>query len=322
MTASELSLIKRIAATSALRPGTSVGIGDDAAVLDGTGPVVVTQDLLVEDVHFRLPTSPEDLGHKALAVNLSDIAAMGATPVAAVVGLILPPEREFDVGAFYAGMETLAERTGVTVAGGDISRGRELGIAVCAMGTLSESQAPLLRSGALPGDRLVVTGPLGGSEAGRALIEGITPTGRIDDETRTALVGAHLRPEPDFAAAAVLRRLGAHAVMDCSDGLLLDAERICEASGCGAFIDLERIPVAPGVSEVAAARGVPTDVFAATSGEDYRLIAAVPPDTIGRLGEELPEAAAVGFFAFGTGAHARRRDEPVPLERLGYTHDV
>jgi thiamine-monophosphate kinase len=158
---SELALIERIAARARRRPGTEIGIGDDAALLSIGGTAVVTQDLLVEGVHFRRATTgARDLGHKALAVNLSDLAAMAAEPVAALVGLCLPPGDVGDdeVDDLYSGLETLAARNGVTVAGGDVTAGPALILAVTAVGRVAAGVPSVLRAGGRPGDVLCVTG--------------------------------------------------------------------------------------------------------------------------------------------------------------------
>ena len=320
MTASELSLIKRIAAIPSIRPGTRVGIGDDAAVLVESAATVATQDILVDGVHFRLPTPLGDLGHKALAVNLSDLAAMGAEPVAALVGLILPPRGHIDLDELYRGMERLAERWATTIAGGDITAGTEFAISVCAIGRLAKGDHPLTRDGARPGDLLVVTGPLGASEAGRALLENPDLGEHLEEAVRQELIGRHLRPEPAFEAAAALRRAEAHAVIDCSDGLALDVARLCEASACAAKIDLERVPVARGVADVAAALGRAADTFSATSGEDYHLIAALPPEAAAALMNEVPGAHIVGSCRAGGGVELLRAGQVVEPESAGYVH--
>lgn len=315
-------MIERIAAVAAVRPGTAIGIGDDAAVLEPCGSVVLAHDLLVQDVHFRLPTAARDLGWKALAINLSDLAAMGAEPVAALVGLALPGPDALDIEAFYGGMEELAAQTGTTIAGGDLSEGATLAIAVSVAGRLGEGRSPLTRAGARPGDRLVVTGPLGASEAGRALLEQPAHGEGLSEAVCAALLKAHERPQPELAAARTLRALGATALMDCSDGLMLDGGRMAEASGCGLMIDLEAVPRADGIDPVAAALGVQPDVFAATSGEDYRLLAAVRGDAVPGALQAFPGGAIVGTFMHGTGGAAQRDGVRVALDRTGYTHDV
>ena len=170
----ELALIERITARNPVRAGTILGIGDDAAVLDVGGRAVVTHDMLVEGVHFRLATTGlRDLGWKALAVNLSDLAAMGAEPVAALVGLGLPAGAlgPGDVDDLYAGMDELAAAAGVTVAGGDVTSCPALVLGVTAVGRAAAGAEPVRRSGARPGDLLCVTGRLGAAAAGLRLLE-------------------------------------------------------------------------------------------------------------------------------------------------------
>ncbi|MCU0308208.1 MAG: thiamine-phosphate kinase, partial [Thermoleophilia bacterium] len=158
----ELELIRRIAAQTAVRPGVRVGIGDDMAVLAGDPPLLAAVDMLVEGVHFLPGRTPlADVGHKALAVNLSDVAAMGGEPVCALVGLGLPARGGPDaagVGELYAGMEALAARTGTTIAGGDVTAAPGLVLSVSVIARMPTGVAPLLRSGGRPGDLVCVTG--------------------------------------------------------------------------------------------------------------------------------------------------------------------
>jgi len=211
-----------------------MGIGDDAAVLEGG--LVVSTDLLVEGVHFtpgRL--SARELGARAAAVNLSDLAAMGARPVCLLMAIGVP------VG--YGELEALtagAASHGVPVAGGDLSRAPALTLAVTAVG---RADRPVLRSGGVPGDRLVVTGTLGGQAA----------------SGYTAPVTPRLAEGEQLAGIA-------HCMIDLSDGIAADAGRLARASGCGARVLLDRLPRAAGVSVEQAAAG----------GEDYELLAAVP----------------------------------------------
>jgi thiamine-monophosphate kinase len=319
---SEAALIRQIADATRVRGGTTIGIGDDAAVLDGAEPLVLTVDLLVEDVHFRAPFSSHDLGHKSLAVNLSDLAAMGAEPVAAVVGLALPPGGGLDIEQFYRGMDALAERHGVTVAGGDLSSGATLTISVSALGRLRRGCPPLTRRGARPGDMIVVTGPVGRSEAGRAALESASVRAAVGDAAAGRLITAHRRPEPQLAIVPALRELGVTALMDCSDGLMIDVGRMAEASGCAAVVDLDAVPIDPDVSAVAEALGEDAAIFAATGGEDYPLIAALDPAARPALEAALPRAEVVGVFASGSGTRAERDGAVVELARPGYTHDV
>jgi thiamine-monophosphate kinase len=215
--------------------GVVLGIGDDGAVLDdGT---VASTDVLVEGVHFDLGrTSARDVGHRAATANLSDLAAMGARPVALLAAFGLPPGFE-DAPAIAAGMS----EHGVPVAGGDLSRAPVLIVAVAAIGRAAR---PVRRSGGRPGDVLVVTGPLGGQAAAGYAVRAVP------------------RIEEGCALAAV-----ATAMIDLSDGIATDVARLAEASGTGAVVELERLPRAPGATVEQAAAG----------GEDYELLAALPP---------------------------------------------
>jgi thiamine-monophosphate kinase len=220
------------------RRGLARGIEDDAAQL-GDG-VVVTQDALVEDVHFRLDwTSHRELGYRAAAVNLSDLAAAGAEPIALLVTLAAPAETELDdVLELYAGLN----EPGVRIAGGDTTSAPQLTLAVTAVG---RSERVPGRAGARPGDLVVVTGPLGA--AGAAFREGrhARPPLRLEEGGRLAAV--------------------AHALTDISDGLAVDAQHVAARSGCGIELDLEVVPLAPGAT-----------VEDLAFGEDYELLAATP----------------------------------------------
>ncbi len=323
---SELALIERIAARTTLHPGTALGIGDDAALIDLGGPAVVTHDMLVEGVHFRLATSAMgDLGRRAVAVNLSDLAAMGAEPVAVIVGLGLPRGFSDDgrADALSAGVEDEAAAHGVTVAGGDVTASPVLVIGVTAIGRPWPGIAPLRRSGARAGDLLCVTGALGASAAGLALLEdpGLLP----GLPARDALVRAHRLPAPRIAAGRALAAGGARAMIDLSDGLGLDAGRLSRASGLRARIELEAVPLAPGVDEVARALGRDPSVFAATGGEDYELLAAVPRAVLGALRPALDvPLSVVGRLEEGApGAELRDADgEVVIAAAAGWEHDV
>jgi thiamine-monophosphate kinase len=244
---------------------------EGAVLADG---VVVTQDTLVEGVHFRLDWIPwRDLGYKAATVNLSDLAALGAEPEALLVSLALPPETEVDgVAELYEG---LAE-PGVPVAGGDTSRAEALTLTVTAVG---RSERVPGRAGAVPGDVLVVTGPLGGAAAGlHALREGL--------DGFPELVERHRRPPLRLEEGKRLGRV-AHAVVDLSDGIAGDAARIADRSGCRIVLTPERIPREPRIEEVA-------DLPFWTMGEDYELLAAVTPEDAGPLGFPVVGSCAEG----------------------------
>jgi thiamine-monophosphate kinase len=274
------------------RRGLARRIENDAAEL-GEGRVV-TQDALVEGVHFRLDwTSWRDLGYKAAAVNLSDLAASGAEPEGLVVSLALPAETRLDdVLALYEG---IAE-TGVEVVGGDTSLADRVYLSVTALG---RSERVPGRGGARPGDAIVVTGPLGASAAGFHCL-------RLGIES--PLVAAHLRPPLRLEAGRALAR-SAHAMLDLSDGLAADAARIAARSGCKVVVELERLPVADGVAEVAERVGASVWELACGFGEDYELLAAVTDP--GHL-------AVIGRCDDGSGLGLLLHGEPVELR--GFDH--
>lgn len=235
------------------RRGLVRGLDAEGAVL--AGGVVVTQDTLVEGVHFRRSwTSWRDLGYKAAAVNLSDLAAMGAEPEALLVSLALPEEVEAEaIAELYEGLN----EPGVAVMGGDTTRAERLVLTVTAVG---RSERVPGRAGARPGDVLAVTGPLGGAAAGlHVLREGL---GGFEE-----LVALHRRPPLRHEEGRRLARV-AHAVVDLSDGIAGDAARIAERSGCRLVLEPDRIPRVPGIEEVA-------DLPFWTMGEDYELLAAL-----------------------------------------------
>jgi thiamine-monophosphate kinase len=319
----ETTWVERIGAQTTLRAGVELGIGDDAAVLSAPAPQVLTEDLLVEGVHFRRETTDAaSLGHKALAASISDVAAMGAVPVAAVVGLVVPPDGGPDIGELYAGMEALAAEHAMTIAGGDLSKGPVTVLAVCVLGATPHGRAPLTRAGALPGDLVCVTGPLGGSEAGRLILERpeLAPAPPVAD----ALRAAHLRPAPRVADGLALAAAGAHALMDCSDGLALDLQRLAVASGCRAVLELEAVPRAPGADEVAAAAGRDPLEHAAGSGEDYELIAALPADRLDEAERllERPLVVVGRFEEASPGLRLLRDGAPSEITTPGWVHDL
>lgn len=274
-------------------PDLNLGIGDDAAVW--TPPagerLIVTTDSLVEDVHFRLDwTDWPSLGHKSLAVNLSDIAAMGGTPRLAVVTLGLRgTEPVAGLQDLYRGLGALAERSGVLVAGGDIVASPScLAIHVAVMG-LTEHKRYLTRSAARPGDLIAVSGTLGASAAGLRLLQEPPDSPRRKAATAEALIAAHLRPEPRLALGKALIAHGVACAMDLSDGLLGDLPKILAASGVAARLDAAAIPVAAAVRAL-----FPDDWLrlATRGGEDYELLFTVPPATWPRVQEAAASAGS------------------------------
>ena len=267
-------------------------------------------DALVEGVHFRRSTfPPEAIGHKALTVALSDLAAMGAEPGEAYVQLGVPEDAtEDELGRIADGLGSAAHDYSVTVAGGDVVGSPVLFLAVTVVGYLREGNAHVTRAGAREGDLLLLTGPLGGAAAGLRLLEDEDLAPGLDPAMRDALRERQLRPRALTDAGLALGRHGARAMIDVSDGIGADAGHIAAASGVRCVVELSDRDVARGVDEVAEAAGEDT-VALASGGEDYELLAAVPPE----LADEALEAvrrtacdpAVVGRVEAGEGVVLR-----------------
>jgi thiamine-monophosphate kinase len=254
-----------------------VGSGDDAAVVRPGGTVAVTSvDAFVEGVHFRLvTTSLRDLGHKCLAASLSDIAAMGARPGEAYLVVGLPHHLgEHEVLELADGAQALARDHGVTICGGDVTRADELFVAVTVVGYADDDDRLVTREGAQQHHLVGVTGALGGSGAGLLLLER-KPAG-IDVQAAARLLERHLRPRPLLTAGRALARAGVSAMLDTSDGIASDLERLSERSAVSLEVRLAALPVEEGVAEVAAAVGVHPLELAAGAGEDYELLFTAP----------------------------------------------
>ncbi len=258
-----------------------LGIGDDTAVWQGNGSVqLATADLLVEDVHFSLEiTSWEELGWRAMAANLSDIAAMGGLPRYALVSLALPGHTEVDdVTALYRGMIGLAQQFGVAIAGGDVSSAPQVVINITILGSAGNRDI-LTRSAARAGDKVAVTGYLGASAAGLEILKkGLS----LDTQSTTELKKAFLKPNPRVAEGRILVENGVRAAIDISDGLVSDLGHICRMSGVSARVEIDRVPVHPAVAD---SFGDGALIMALTGGEDYELLFTAGEGIIGKVKE-------------------------------------
>jgi thiamine-monophosphate kinase len=348
----ERALLKHLRSRIPSSPGVVVGIGDDAAAVE-TGPLtLITTDCMVEGVHFLQEWCPPRLvGRKALSVNLSDIAAMAGVPRHATVSLCLPAATPMSfVDGLYDGLLERAAETGVTLVGGNVSL--TTGPIVVDVTLLGAGERLLLRSGALAGDLIVVTGTLGSAAAGlRLLTQGarLDADGALDAtgvwtgsaaRALTHCLRAQLDPNPPLAFARGLAEHDlVHAAMDLSDGLSGDLRAMCEESEASAWIDSDALPVDPHAASLERARGGDAHSLALHGGEDYQLLFAVPPERLEGLKDmaviwDIP-LTIVGEFAPGPPAlllkkggtllpltpqshdHFRRRPAAATVERDG-----
>ncbi len=303
-----------------------VGIGDDAAVLSVQArELVVTTDLLVEGVHFDLGfISPYDLGGRAMAANLSDLAGMGAKPRWGFLSLGLPPKPQAAfIGELVRGLVEFGRRFGLTLAGGDTVRSPQVLINLCLVGQADPAK-PALRSGARPGDAVCVSGNLGASAAGLAWLAG---GGDPDDSGAREAVQAHLRPLPRVAAGRALAESGqVHAMMDLSDGLATDLFRLAQASGLGAKVEAAALPIAESTRDLAAGLGIDPLDWALRGGEDFELLFTCGPGQLellsALLAETEPDLALtrVGSMTGEPGVWLHGVGEPRDIGLMGYDH--
>ena len=281
-------------------PGVRIGIGDDAAVVEpGSGDLVLTADALIEGVHFeRDSLAARDLGYKAIVVNVSDVAAMAASPRFALVTLGLSAGTDVPwVVELYGGMRTACEEYAVSLVGGDLSRSAEIVVAVTVTGVVAAGRE-VRRSGAKPGQRLVVTGSLGAAAGGIELSKAADKRVLATDWGR-GLLHAHSRPVARVGEAQVLAAHGTSAMIDISDGLAKDLSRLCAESGAGARLSLAAVPIARELGDLARTIPVNPLELALSGGEDYELLATLDANEVAGATEDLKERFGVALTDVG-----------------------
>lgn len=327
----ESEIIDRLKKRDRTDPRVRIGIGDDAAVIEteGSADLVVCCDLLVEGVHFKPEwTPPKLLGRKSLAVSLSDVAAMGGTPRFATTSIALPQwcSSEY-VDQFFDGLFAMAQSSGVSIIGGDTSSSRDsLFIDVTVIGECARGQA-VGRRGAKSGDRIFVSGSLGGSALGLLLFE---QGFRLSDGKENPLripASRHLTPEPKLALGREIGCLGlASSMIDISDGLSTDLWHILDESNVGARIKAESIPIDQSTISIAQDRGIDAVELALSSGEEYELLFTVGPANIERvqqLAQSIGESVTEIGFVVDSGGFQLERDNSVSaVEPGGYQHVI
>jgi len=315
MALGEFELIARYFSRPVARRDVLVGVGDDAALLEvPAGQVLAAAtDTLVEGRHFLPDAPPESVGHQALAVNLSDLAAMGAEPAWTLLALSLPEPDTHWLEGFARGFHSLADRAGLTLVGGDTVRGPRV-VTVQALGFVPAGLA-LRRDGARPGDVLYASGSLGDAAAGLKLLR----DGRRADND-SPLVRRYRFAEPRLALGMALRSV-ASAAIDVSDGLLGDLGKLCDASGVGAILELEQLPLSPAL--LASFDATQAERFALGGGDDYELVFTVPKaaasNTETSLGP-IGRITRIGEIVAGHGVRCQRAGQTVEPGISGYDH--
>jgi thiamine-monophosphate kinase len=327
---SEVELVRAIRRVlSGDAPGVVVAVGDDAAVIEpGWHQGVLTTDLLVEGVHFELgATSAHDLGYRVVTVNVSDVAAMGGSPRYGLVSIGLSGKVQSAwVMELYGGMRQASDEYGMSLVGGDTSRSDQVVISATVYGEVPKGKA-VTRAGARPGDVLVVTGAVGGSAAGLRIARAKAEEQKdlLSTEWGRDLLARHERPVARVGEGQSLAQAGATAMLDLSDGLSLDLSRLCQESGVGARVRLPDLPLAPGLVNLAEATGVDPFDLALHGGEDYELLAALPPPAVEGARQRVVERfgtllTTIGEVTEGREVVAVRGDEESPLEPKGWDH--
>lgn len=295
----EFGLIARLAAQTSVNKHVKLGIGDDAAVVAvPDGRVVICTDVLVEGQHFRRDWATAiEIGRRSAAASMADIAAMGATPTAIVVGLTAPGELPAQWAIeFHAGLQEEAAATGAAVVGGDVTEGEQIMIAVTAIGDLA-GRDPVTRAGAQQGDVLAVAGRLGAAAAGLAILQRGFRAPRV-------LVDAYRVPEPPYRLGPAAAKAHATAMIDVSDGLIADARHIAVASGVDLTINMDDLEIPEAMQEIAAGYTLDPREWILTGGDDHALLATFPTRKIPKgfriIGEVLSPSDAPGVRVNGT----------------------
>ena len=311
-------------------PANLQGIGDDCAVIPWKGKkkLLVTTDLLIDGVHFlKEKISPQDLGYKSLAVNLSDIAAMGGRPLWTFLSLAIPSDTEVGwLDSFFQGWRKLSNQTGVYLLGGDTTRSLNRFVVNVAILGEAEDKFIKYRSGARPGDILAVTGTLGDSEGGLRLILANKRKEILTAEEKY-LLRRHYLPRPQLEEGRFLaRRPEVRAMMDVSDGIDSDLRRIMERSGCGVEVHLENLPVSSALKKCSQKYGWNLEEVAAAGGEDYCLLIAVDPGKFGSLARTFQNRFGRKLQAIGQATAKKgqltylRKNRPTSLRKSGFDH--
>jgi thiamine-monophosphate kinase len=293
-------------------PRVRLGSGDDAAVTLPGATTATSVDAIVDGIHFRRgETTPRLIGRKAIATALSDLAAMGADAGEAYVVLGAPSDLgEEEFFALLEGILEVARETETTLAGGDVTRAPALLLAVTVVGHARRPDELVPRAGAEAGDVLVLTGEIGGAAAGRLLLDDPNLAEAVPESTAEHLRARQLDPRPRLRSGRALAEAGARAMIDLSDGLAGDALHIAESSGVALGIDAASLPLAKGVAEVAAATGRDPHELAVSGGEDYELLAALPPQRLTEASTRIGAAAEttltpIGEVEYGQGLEIR-----------------
>jgi thiamine-monophosphate kinase len=329
---SEQELIDKIRRRFPAAPDVRVGIGDDAAVIERDQPIVITTDLLIEGVDFPSGTSARFIGRKALAANLSDLAAMGAAPDVFLLSLGWPASALAEIDELIEGLAGKAAASGISLAGGDLSSAPQRLVSITAFGTL-DSGRELLRSGARPGDLIYVSRPVGGAAAGLALLRSgwrleadgtATPPDSASWAQRelvSSLLRAQLDPEAEVELGPALAAIPqVSSCIDVSDGLSRDLPRICDASGVGAVLEWERIPLVPDLERGSLSLRLDAARCALHGGEEYSLLftSSLRESEMSRLAGR--PVYQIGRITAERGVRLLRGGSEAPLEPLGFDH--